>query len=131
MIELSNDRIVASMKEGEPTRNRPPSTPTQAERSSGDAQEGKLAAVLATLEQGIEGILDSDGFAAYLGTMARFPTYSAPNVTLILAQRPDATRVAGYRAWQSLGRQVMKGETGIRIFVPFRRRVPVPAAVDE
>jgi antirestriction protein ArdC len=40
-------------------------------------------------------------------------------------------RVAGYRAWQALGRQVKKGETGIRIFVPFRRRVPVPAAVDE
>ena len=35
---------------------------------------------------------------------------------LILAQRPDATTVAGYRAWQSLGRQVRRGAKGIGIF---------------
>ena len=38
------------------------------------------------------------------------------NQLLILAQRPDATTVAGYRAWQSLGRQVRRGATGIGIF---------------
>jgi antirestriction protein ArdC len=37
---------------------------------------------------------------------------------LILAQRPDATQVAGYRTWQALGRQVRRGEVGIRIIVP-------------
>lgn len=73
---------------------------------------------MATLEQGIAGILDSAGFAAYLRTMARFPAYSFTNTLLIMTQRPDATRVAGYRAWQALGRQVKKGETGIKIFVP-------------
>src|SRR5664280_3685772 len=38
------------------------------------------------------------------------------NQLLILAQRPDATVVAGYRAWQSLGRQVRRGAKGIGIF---------------
>src|SRR5664279_2276807 len=38
------------------------------------------------------------------------------NQLLILAQRPDATTVAGYRAWQSLGRQVRPGAKGIGIF---------------
>ena len=38
------------------------------------------------------------------------------NQLLILAQRPDATTVAGYRAWQSLGRQVLRGAKGIGIF---------------
>src|SRR5664279_4856847 len=38
------------------------------------------------------------------------------NQLLILAQRPDATTVAGYRAWQSLGRQVRRGAKGIGIF---------------
>jgi antirestriction protein ArdC len=33
-------------------------------------------------------------------------------------QRPDATRVAGFKAWQQLGRQVRKGERGIRIMAP-------------
>lgn len=33
-------------------------------------------------------------------------------------QRPDATLVTGYRNWQSMGRQVMKGEKGITIIAP-------------
>jgi hypothetical protein len=50
-----------------------------------------------------------------LAAAARFHEYSFGNVMLILAQNPDATRVAGYRTWQSLGRRVRKGERGIRI----------------
>ncbi len=34
------------------------------------------------------------------------------------AQAPQATRVAGFRSWQSLGRQVRKGERGIAILAP-------------
>lgn len=41
---------------------------------------------------------------------------------VIAAQRPEATHVAGYKAWQSLGRQVRKGETGIWILAPVTRR---------
>jgi hypothetical protein len=37
---------------------------------------------------------------------------------LILHQRPDASRVAGYRTWQSVGRQVRRGEHGIAILAP-------------
>jgi hypothetical protein len=43
-------------------------------------------------------------------------------VLLIAAQQPDATRVAGYRAWAQLGRQVRKGERGIAILAPVLRR---------
>lgn len=50
--------------------------------------------------------------------VARFPQYSWGNVMMILAQRPDATRVAGVRAWNRLGRHVRKGEKGIAIFAP-------------
>ena len=60
--------------------------------------------------------------------MARFHTYSFNNVALIVAQRPEATRVAGYRAWQALGRQVRKGEKGMVIFVP-HRTVPLSCPV--
>lgn len=78
----------------------------------------RLRGVLALLERGVADLLTGDGFTAYLRAMARFPTYSARNVALIHAQRPDATRVAGYRAWQTLGRQVRRGERGICILVP-------------
>jgi len=39
-------------------------------------------------------------------------------VVLIHTQAPDATRVASYRTWQALGRQVGKGEKGITIIRP-------------
>jgi antirestriction protein ArdC len=39
-----------------------------------------------------------------------------------MLQRPEATRVAGYKTWQSLGRQVRKGEKGITILAPCKYR---------
>lgn len=78
---------------------------------------------LHTLEEGITAIIDGEQFRRYLDAMSRFHQYSASNVMLILAQRPDATQVAGYRSWQQLGRQVRKGERGIRILVPHKRVV--------
>jgi len=57
-----------------------------------------------------------------LAAAARFHQYSFGNVLLILAQNPDATRPAGYRTWQSRGRQVRKGERGIRILAPVTYR---------
>lgn len=53
-----------------------------------------------------------------LGVMSRFPHYSLSNQLLILAQRPDASRVMGFRAWQKAGYSVRKGETGIAIYAP-------------
>src|SRR5215212_314462 len=70
------------------------------------------------LEQSFAAIQDSDTFRAYLVAQAKFHHYSFGNVLLILAQRPDATRVAGYRTWQSLDRHVKKGEKAIRIIAP-------------
>ena len=46
----------------------------------------------------------SEVLTEYLGAMARFHTYSFGNVMLIARQKPDATNVAGIRAWNSLGR---------------------------
>ena len=60
----------------------------------------------------------SEGYRRFLAAMARFHDYSFGNVLLIVAQRPGATRVAGYRTWQKLGRQVRKGEKGITIMAP-------------
>jgi antirestriction protein ArdC len=54
--------------------------------------------------------------------MAKFRAYSFLNVLLILKQYPNAGRVAGYKTWQSLGRQVKKGEKGIMILAPMFRK---------
>jgi antirestriction protein ArdC len=73
---------------------------------------------LLQLEQAVAGIQDSETFRAYLTAQARFHQYSWRNVLLILSQCPAGTRVAGYRTWQSLDRQVKKGEKAIRIIAP-------------
>jgi len=67
----------------------------------------------------------SETLTAYLGAMARFHSYSFGNILAIARQRPTATRVAGIRSWNELGRFVKKGEKGIQILAPmigYRRR---------
>ena len=55
-----------------------------------------------------------------LNTMSRFSRYSLANQFLVFAQRPDATCVQGYRAWNKTGHQVRQGEHGIVIYAPMR-----------
>ena len=69
------------------------------------------------LEEGVRGVFESGRYRRYLAVMSRFHGYSANNCLLIAMQRPDATLVAGYRAWQDkFGRQVRKG--GMKILSP-------------
>jgi N-terminal domain of anti-restriction factor ArdC/IrrE N-terminal-like domain len=65
----------------------------------------------------------NETYRAWLHTLSRFYSYSFNNWLLIYTQRPDATRVAGFQTWKSLGRFVKKGEHGIRIFAPIIRKV--------
>lgn len=60
----------------------------------------------------------SQELQTYLTAMAKFHRYSMSNVFLILLQNPDATHVAGYHTWRSVGRQVREGEKGIAIIAP-------------
>ena len=91
-------------------------------RTTGGSREERMAEILQTLEQGIAGILTSEGYARYLQAASRFHAYSFGNVILVMCQRPDATHVAGFRRWLELGRCVRKGEKAIRIFAPVRYR---------
>ena len=61
---------------------------------------------------------DSEVLTEYLNAMARFHNYSFGNIMLIARQKPTATRVAGIRTWNSLGRFVKRGEKGIVILAP-------------
>jgi len=80
--------------------------------------ERKIDAVLRELKGGVETIQQSDNFRKFLTTMAKFHTYSLGNQILIMLQKPDATRVAGFNTWKDLGRWVRKGEKGIAILAP-------------
>jgi antirestriction protein ArdC len=80
------------------------------------AQELIAANIKALIEQLEAG--NSDALTAYLDAMSRFHRYSFGNVLSIARQRPGATRVCGFHAWRQLGRNVKKGERGIRILAP-------------
>jgi hypothetical protein len=82
------------------------------------AKQQRLADLGEQLKAQVAAVQDSDAFKRYLAAQAVFHRYRARNVFLILFQRPEATRVAGYTTWQKLGRQVRRGETGITIFAP-------------
>src|SRR5215212_9486812 len=107
---------------------RPESRPGGGDESS---REAAIQESLTRLEHAVGAIHDSDTFRDYLDAQARFHEYSFGNTLLILSQNPAATRVAGYQTWKQLGRQMRRGERGIRIIVPLRGRAAVSPAESE
>lgn len=86
-------------------------------------REENLQAAHKMLEEQVAELRTSDAWVAWLRFGARFHSYSFNNLLMILAQRPTATHVAGFRRWQDLGRQVRKGEHGIAIYAPIIRKL--------
>lgn len=82
-------------------------------------KKGKgLGEIMESLENGVEELFTSDRYTQYLQTMSKFHNYSFNNTLLIAMQKPDATFVAGYNKWKSMGRQVTKDQKGIKIIAP-------------
>ena len=86
----------------------------------------RLKDITDSIERGIEELFQSDKYAEYLRTMSRFHKYSVNNTMLIYMQKPNATLVAGFNKWRDqFGRNVMKGEKGIKIIAPtpFKKKI--------
>lgn len=82
-------------------------------------REQQMKEITERLEQGVKELFTSEMYTEYLKTMSQFHNYSFNNTLLIAMQKPDATLVAGYQAWQKkFKRQVKKGERGIQIIAP-------------
>ena len=79
----------------------------------------RMREIVDSIETGIKELFESDKYRQYLSTMSRFHRYSVNNTMLIYMQKPDATHVAGFNKWRDqFGRNVMKGEKGIKIIAP-------------
>ena len=79
----------------------------------------KLKEITDRLEQGITELFESERYREYLRVMSKFHNYSFNNTLLIAMQKPDASLVAGFSAWKNnFGRNVMKGQKGIKIIAP-------------
>ena len=74
--------------------------------------------LIAKLNQGIAELCSTAKWVDFLQMLDRFHAYSFNNTLLILTQKPEATRVAGFNAWRKLDRFVRKGEKGIWILAP-------------
>ena len=86
---------------------------------SENKQLDRVKEITDQLEAGIHDLFESERYQQWLTTMSRFHNYSLNNTMLIAMQKPEATLVAGYTAWQKqFGRQVQKGEKGIKILAP-------------
>ncbi|CAL8977519.1 hypothetical protein PROP_02217 [Propionicimonas sp. T2.31MG-18] len=75
------------------------------------------------LAEGIANLDDKDAWQRWLGMASKLHRYSFNNVVLTMMQKPDATMIAGYRAWQAMGHQVRRGERAIKILGPVTRKV--------
>ncbi len=59
-----------------------------------------------------------ESFQQYLDVQSRFDRYSVANALLILAQRPEATRIADFESWKEQGVFIRRKETGFYILEP-------------
>ena len=74
--------------------------------------------ILDNLKNGVGNIFNNESFIQYLNFQSQFHNYSASNNMLIAIQNPQATNVASFTKWKSMGRTVNKGEKGIMILAP-------------
>ena len=102
---------MASLTESPPSRNAD-------RRDKAKALRKTIEDRLDVLAKALDDVRASEMFRQYLDVQARFHRYSWHNTLLIVSQKPDAERVAGFQTWRKMGRYVCKGEKGIAIFAP-------------
>jgi len=95
------------------------------ERNGGNkypTEKEKIDALTAKLEEGLKGLYDSDTYKNWLKCVSSFHRYSLSNTILIAMQGKEIEgfkgQIASFTKWNSLGRKVMRGQKGIRIFAP-------------
>ena len=97
---------------------------TEAQRVAADrARRETVEQLHEQLADGIANLDDKDAWQRWLGMASKLHRYSFNNVVLTMLQKPDATMIAGYRAWQAMGHQVRRGEKAIKILGPVTRKV--------
>ena len=93
-------------------------------RSPDKSRKERIKEITEQLEAGVIAVFESDAYKAYLNCMSKFHNYSLNNTLLIALQRPDASLCASYTSWQrDHGRQVRKGEKGIKIIAPCKYKI--------
>ena len=108
------------------TSRRRPTEEQIAERAA------KVEALTEQLHAAVTDLTSSEAWLALLAVASRFPTYSWRNQVLLVVQAAERgmtlSRVAGFNRWTQLGRVVRRGEKGLAILAPVRRRLSAEEA---
>lgn len=99
--------------------------------TSPEERRAQAEALQASITTQVEQLRGTEQWQRFLAFAQAFHAYSLNNILLILSQNPTATRVAGFRKWQELGRQVRKGERGIRILGFRQKKLTSQAEADD
>lgn len=92
----------------------------------------KMDRITQMLKEGVENVFSSENYKVFLKTMSRFPRYSLNNQILLYQQTGGtATYVAGYKKWQTFGRNVSKGEHGLLIIAPLPIKIETKSSDKE
>lgn len=81
-------------------------------------EKQKVQEITEKLEQGIKELFESEKYKTYLNTMSKFHNYSFNNTMLIAMQKPDATLVAGFKAWQKILTGMLRKGKRVSVFLP-------------
>lgn len=87
--------------------------------------QDKIKEAIALVEEGLASIATDSEWLNFLRFQSLFYQYSYSNAILIYLQNPQATYVKGYKAWNKLGRYVVKGGKGLKILAPCYHKVEV------
>ena len=87
--------------------------------------QDKIKEAISLVEEGLQSITSEREWLNFLKFQSLFYQYSYSNTILIYLQNPEATFVKGYKAWNKLGRYVVKGGKGLKILAPCYRKVEV------
>lgn len=85
-------------------------------------KETKIKELFNKIQMGVTNIIESGEYANFLKFSKNFHTYSFNNIVLIYSQMKDATQVAGFKKWQSMGRKLKFGSKGIKIIYPIKQK---------
>lgn len=103
------------------TKTRKRTTSPAARAKAAEDRKAETSELHREIALRVQTLSEDAEWLAYLDFMKGFHTYSFNNIMLMMSQRAAAgleppTLVAGFKAWQDKGRQVRKGEHGLRIF---------------
>ena len=90
-------------------------------KQSSKNKANKTKELFNDIVEGITDIVSSGEFGRFLKFSENFRNYSFNNIILIFSQMPEATQVAGFKKWESMGRRLKKGAKGIKIVYPIKR----------